>query len=113
SRGKRARPDERENDRPPRASEDEQPERRIAAGDHQVDAGVIETARPAPLRRRPGDPMVEGAGAEHDRHGGGVDCGGKPRPTGGGFGDEYSADRERDDECVEVEYAAQPWPRER
>ena len=67
----------------------------------------VAAARPASLRRCPGDPVVEGAGAEHDRDGDGVDRGREPCSAVGGLGDQQAAEGERDDERVEVEDAAE------
>ena len=72
----RAGPDDRQHDDPPVTGEHQQTERRVRAGDHRVDARVVEPAEPEPPRGRPGHAVVKGARAEHahdasGEHGGG------------------------------------------
>ena len=63
--------------------EDEQGERGVGAGDQQVDAGMVDAARPAVAALLPGHPVMERAGAEHPDDGEREDvAASRARPSG-------------------------------
>ena len=106
-REQRAAPHDREDRRTPVRADDEQPDRRVRAGDQRVDHRVVETSHPQRGPRCPREPVEEAADAEHR------DDAGRKRDRGRARHGSVRRDREchteghGDEECELLRHTAQ------